>query len=264
MTASKPVAVYERRVRASAERVWENVRDWEHLPSLHHAAFAGIECEDAGRWGWRARIRSTQGPEPFRLELAIDEEDSSYHSRTIEGPGAGTDIFTRVTPVSDAATDVRVEFFVPGLDATAGARQGERFVQLYTQLWDEDEGMMQARQAFLDGRAAGVARGGPRARTPLGPAAELHAVGSRVVAVEGEPFRVVSRDGTLYAHTTVCPHWGGPLDAAVIEAGAVVCPWHGYRFDLATGAGPPGQNCRLLALASVEVDANGDAWILVR
>ena len=263
MSETEPVAVYERRVHASAERVWENVRDWEHLPALHSRAFSAIDCEDEGAWGWRARIRSTQGAEPFRLELRIDAEDSSYHSRTIEGPGAGTDIFTRVMPVAEDATDVRVEFYLPGLDATTGSAQGRGFVALYTMLWDEDEEMMRARQRFLDGNGPGVARPGEGERVSLGSAVALHEEGERIVEVGGEPFRIVAHSGGLVAHTTVCPHWGGPLEAAALEGGAVICPWHGYRFDLATGRARD-RNCRLLARASVEVDAAGEAWILVQ
>ena len=28
----------------------------------------------------------------------------------------------------------------------------------------------------------------------------------------------------------------GPLEEAAVEDGCVRCPWHGYRFDLRTGA----------------------------
>ena len=38
------VGVYERSLPVSAERVWENVRDWEHLPWLHASSFSSIEC----------------------------------------------------------------------------------------------------------------------------------------------------------------------------------------------------------------------------
>jgi hypothetical protein len=31
-----------------------------------------------------------------------------------------------------------------------------------------------------------------------------------------------------------CPHRGGPLESC--DDGLVRCPWHGYRFDAATGA----------------------------
>ena len=52
---------------------------------------------------------------------------------------------------------------------------------------------------------------------------------------QGRRFRVVEHDGVLVAHSTVCPHWLGPLDACVVEDGQITCPWHGYRFDVRTG-----------------------------
>jgi nitrite reductase/ring-hydroxylating ferredoxin subunit len=83
------------------------------------------------------------------------------------------------------------------------------------------------------------------------------------VDVEGDGFRVLEHEGDLLAHATVCPHQGGPLDDARVERGAVVCPWHGYRFDCASGLGPPGQRCRLPVRARVEVDARGEARLSV-
>jgi len=41
--------------------------------------------------------------------------------------------------------------------------------------------------------------------------------------------------GRFYATGPICPHEDGPLSEGWIEAGAVVCPWHGFDFDLATG-----------------------------
>ena len=50
------VAVYERSLPVSLERIWENVLDWEHLPWLHRDSFASIEPEQTAPGGWRARI----------------------------------------------------------------------------------------------------------------------------------------------------------------------------------------------------------------
>jgi nitrite reductase (NADH) small subunit len=33
----------------------------------------------------------------------------------------------------------------------------------------------------------------------------------------------------------VCPHRGGPLAEGTVEHGKIVCPWHQWEFDLATG-----------------------------
>jgi nitrite reductase [NAD(P)H] small subunit len=44
-------------------------------------------------------------------------------------------------------------------------------------------------------------------------------------------------DGRLYACGASCPHEDGPLAEGWVEGDAVVCPWHGYDFELATGRG---------------------------
>ena len=67
------VGVYHRTLPTSGERVWENVRDWEHLPWLHSRSFASIECLDDGDWGWRARIGLAGGAE-ILLELVIEDD----------------------------------------------------------------------------------------------------------------------------------------------------------------------------------------------
>jgi len=33
-----------------------------------------------------------------------------------------------------------------------------------------------------------------------------------------------------------CPHSGGPLGQGMVEAGKVICPLHGWAFDVGTGA----------------------------
>ena len=32
-----------------------------------------------------------------------------------------------------------------------------------------------------------------------------------------------------------CPHANGPIGEGAIKNGQIVCPWHFFRFDLATG-----------------------------
>ncbi len=44
-----------------------------------------------------------------------------------------------------------------------------------------------------------------------------------------------SRSGKLCAISNTCTHLGGPLDEGTRDGDAVVCPWHGSRFDLCTG-----------------------------
>jgi nitrite reductase/ring-hydroxylating ferredoxin subunit len=46
---------------------------------------------------------------------------------------------------------------------------------------------------------------------------------------------VANVNGTVTAMDNVCLHRGGPLGQGVIEKGKVVCPWHGWAWDPATG-----------------------------
>jgi nitrite reductase/ring-hydroxylating ferredoxin subunit/uncharacterized membrane protein len=59
----------------------------------------------------------------------------------------------------------------------------------------------------------------------------------RGVEVGGDRV-VVARcgDGTVCAIAATCSHLGGPLDEGTREGDTVVCPWHGSRFDLHSGA----------------------------
>lgn len=59
----------------------------------------------------------------------------------------------------------------------------------------------------------------------------------RAFAVDGEQVAVFRlRDGTLRALAAVCPHKGGPLADGLTDDGVVVCPLHGYTYNLCTGA----------------------------
>jgi nitrite reductase (NADH) small subunit len=46
---------------------------------------------------------------------------------------------------------------------------------------------------------------------------------------------VANVNGTYSALDNVCPHRGGPLGQGMIEGGKVVCPWHGWAWDVKTG-----------------------------
>jgi nitrite reductase (NADH) small subunit len=53
---------------------------------------------------------------------------------------------------------------------------------------------------------------------------------------DGFPLAVFNAGGgRFYATGPTCPHEDGPLSEGWIEGGAVVCPWHGFDFDVTTG-----------------------------
>lgn len=53
--------------------------------------------------------------------------------------------------------------------------------------------------------------------------------------LDGTMLGVANVDGTYHAFDATCPHRGGPLTDGHLNAGQVTCPWHGYRYALASG-----------------------------
>ena len=90
----------------------------------------------------------------------------------------------------------------------------------------------------------------------IGPASEFGDPGRKVLAFENFEVGVFRLGGEFFAYLNHCPHMGGPvcqgkLMPKVDEVIAsdrtskgmafsktqlnVVCPWHGYEFDIRTG-----------------------------
>ena len=60
--------------------------------------------------------------------------------------------------------------------------------------------------------------------------------GVPTAAKAGAQSLVVVRNGeTVYALHAQCAHAGGPLAEGKLVDGCIECPWHGSRFDMATG-----------------------------
>lgn len=55
------------------------------------------------------------------------------------------------------------------------------------------------------------------------------------VDVEGRDICLVNWDGTFYAVSNACPHWGVGMHWGWVRDRAIMCGWHGYRYDLVTG-----------------------------
>ncbi len=59
---------------------------------------------------------------------------------------------------------------------------------------------------------------------------------TRRVLVNGVEVLLCNVDGTIYAVEDVCTHDGAPLDQGELEGSCIVCPRHGARFDVTSGA----------------------------
>jgi pyruvate oxidase len=64
---------------------------------------------------------------------------------------------------------------------------------------------------------------------------------------------VHTKDHGYTALDNRCPHQGGPLGEGQLDGNWLICPWHGYEYDPATGAPPAG-----FADAAYPVELRGD------
>ena len=278
-TRSSHVGTYQRVLPVALERMFENALDWEHLPFLHASTFAAIACEDAGPWGWRARVEDVQGRQSL-LELRLDVMQRRWVTRTLDGALAGDEIWTYVIERGPREIEIVVDFHVPRMAAERMAADrsandqgreqvGRAYAQVYERLYDEDTSMMSGRQSLLDSRVEPLERQSPPVN--LGPLDLLRLPVS--VRYAGRDV-VVNRVGDrLVVYPARCPHQGAPLELGTVESlvsegeipeggetsawegGAkadgstgggsnsqvengqvtLICPWHGYRFDLISG-----------------------------
>lgn len=72
--------------------------------------------------------------------------------------------------------------------------------------------------------------------TKVADAADVPVDTSTVVEAEGKTLAVFNAGGTFYAIDNTCLHRGGPLGEGDLDGTVVTCPWHGWRYDVKTGA----------------------------
>ena len=81
----------------------------------------------------------------------------------------------------------------------------------------------------------------------------------RVAEADGIQVAVFNIDGELYAIEDVCTHDGGELTGGELDGAEVICPRHGARFDVRTGAALCAPAYEPTAKFPVKIE-NGAVW----
>jgi 3-phenylpropionate/trans-cinnamate dioxygenase ferredoxin component len=86
-------------------------------------------------------------------------------------------------------------------------------------------------------------------------AKELAEGSGKTVSAGGFELAVFKIDGKFYAMKNQCLHRGGPLGEGQVRGQTVVCPWHGWRYDVPTGSL---ELIPTLGVAVFKVDVRGE------
>lgn len=70
---------------------------------------------------------------------------------------------------------------------------------------------------------------------------------------------IANVNGTYSAIDNICLHRGGPLGQGTIEGGRLVCPWHGWQWNPATGEAAHNPNAKV-AVYALKIE-NGEVLI---
>jgi 3-phenylpropionate/trans-cinnamate dioxygenase ferredoxin component len=86
-----------------------------------------------------------------------------------------------------------------------------------------------------------------------------------VVDVDGTEVAVFKIDGQFYAIEDVCTHDGAEIASGELEGNEIICPRHGARFCVKTGAvkSPPAYEniaCFPVRIENGKVQVKDDRW----
>ena len=86
---------------------------------------------------------------------------------------------------------------------------------------------------------------------------EIPVGGSKLVELDYVRIALFNLDGKIHAIEDVCTHDGGPLvEGTVVNSCEVVCPRHGARFDIRTGAALSFPAFEATTTYAVQIDGN--------
>ncbi len=97
------------------------------------------------------------------------------------------------------------------------------------------------------------------ARVRAGRSSDVPAGEGRVVEAGGRALALFNVDGAYYAIDNSCAHRGGPLGEGELDGTVVTCPWHGWRWDVKSGANANNPAVKM-ACFPVSVEA-GDVFV---
>ncbi|MDA4125505.1 MAG: Rieske 2Fe-2S domain-containing protein [Thaumarchaeota archaeon] len=65
---------------------------------------------------------------------------------------------------------------------------------------------------------------------------EIEDGGSKVVQVDGKMLAIFRVKDQFFVLNNACLHRGGPLGEGDLDGYQITCPWHGWSYDVRTGA----------------------------
>jgi len=90
-------------------------------------------------------------------------------------------------------------------------------------------------------------------------AADVPVGQGRVVQAGAKSLALWNVDGAYHVIDNTCPHRGGPMGDGNLDGRLAICPWHGWRWDVTTGANANNPAVKIACFPIRVVD--GDVYV---
>lgn len=100
----------------------------------------------------------------------------------------------------------------------------------------------------------------PLRRVRLGAESDVAEGRGTLFKVEELAVAVFRVEGRCHAIANACPHRGGPLAEGELNGAVVTCPWHGWTWDVRSGANVRNPALKKVACYPLTVE-NGELYI---
>ena len=74
---------------------------------------------------------------------------------------------------------------------------------------------------------------------------EIPGISGKKISINGKKIALFKNKDSVFAIRNSCPHQGAELSEGHISDSNVVCPLHGWQFDLKTGTFSGNENIRI-------------------
>ena len=91
--------------------------------------------------------------------------------------------------------------------------------------------------------------------TKVAKKSEIPSGTGKVIEAGGKTIAIFNAEGTFYAIDNTCRHRGGPLGEGSLSGTTVTCPWHGWEYDVTSGACQMDQS---ITVQTYDVKVDGD------
>jgi nitrite reductase (NADH) small subunit len=265
-------ARFEIEVAYKPETIVEQYFDIEHIEHVHPKTFGkGILVHsevDKVIWdllwpsflGFRARTRFEQ--------FHYSKNNSDYiEARAVSGFAMNSATLVTITPTEKGARVQELHRFALPIIPLVKKFLTKIIERHLAKIWAEDLAVgvcyggfpgtgrilskrehAQRNLNFTESSGSSNSRSIPLEQLPILGSSKRFTLGNNELVVHH------SESGYL-ASIGRCPHRGAPLELGGVVDGELVCPWHGWRFDVDTGNCP--RNGRNLRIYQVELTSKG-------